>query len=120
MWVYDSGETEAHATGRACKIINVTTNPPNFVLLSQSFSKYMGYVLFDDWVLLNVVNKGRTLKTFQIYTYIYISSGQDKLTSTLFDRYSSRYIRFWLIYLCDVTIACSGYPYPCSGAFSEK
>ena len=55
MWAYDSGETEAHATGRACRIINVTTKPPNFVLSSQSFGKYMGYAPFGGWELLIVV-----------------------------------------------------------------
>ena len=53
-----------HATGIACRIIIVTTNPPNFVLSSQSFGKYMGHVLFGGWGLLIVVNKGRTVKIF--------------------------------------------------------
>ena len=71
MWAYDSGEIEAHAMGIACRIVIVTTNPPNFVLSSQSFGKYMGHVLFGGWGLLIVVNKGGTVKTF----WKYISSG---------------------------------------------
>ena len=33
----------------------------------QYFGKYMEYILFGVWGLLIVVNKGRTLKTFQKY-----------------------------------------------------
>ena len=65
MWADDKGESEAHATGRACRIINDTINPLNFASSSQSFGKYMGYVLFGGWGLLIVVKKGRTPKFFQ-------------------------------------------------------
>ena len=37
----------------------------------QSFAKYMGYVLFGGWGLLIVVNKAKTLKTFQKYMLRY-------------------------------------------------
>ena len=33
---------------------------------------------------------------------------------------SSRYIRPSMSCFSDVTITCSGYPHPCSGAFSAK
>ena len=49
MRAWDSGEIEAHAAGRACRIINDIINPPYFVSSSQSLDKYMGYVLFGDW-----------------------------------------------------------------------